>query len=315
MALNVSVDCGRGFVKVASYTDKGEIEKFTFYNRIEENVKDRMTKDSYLVEYSGKNYRVGEASADVTSKEQELDKLSEKYKIGIYTAVALMIRKLENVSVNHSINLKVNVPLDKYKIETERERYKNFFDSKVSIRLDGRIFTFEINSVKVLYEGAGFLLSNMKKLSEEGKFFTLIDWGTLNLTFAEFSNELRINVNRCGSLKTGANPLMNKIYRELSSMGEHYSNYDIHEHLKGTKNFPAHAKEKVESVVEDFVEREVFAKLDMLDYNNKFVFSGGTSLLLRKYIEKVMIERGCEYEISDNAWFDNAVGYLKVGKK
>ena len=150
----------------------------------------------------------------------ELDKLDDNFKLNIYTATALMISKLNKPSVSCSVDLKINVPLSLFKDETERSRYQSFFDEKnVSIKVDGRMYVFYINSVEVFYEGAGFLLSNIDLLDERNEYFTLIDWGSLNLSYAEFNNELRPNVNRCDSLMAGSHVIINHLYRAIQSIG------------------------------------------------------------------------------------------------
>lgn len=308
MKLKVAVDCGRGHVKVASYTASRELVAFSFANRVEKDEVKRLG-DSHLVEYKGVNYRLGENTTGISSDSMELDKLDDNFKLNIYTATALMISKLNQPSVSCSVDLKINVPLSLFKDEAERSRYQSFFDEKnVSIRVDGRMYVFYINSVEVFYEGSGFLLSNIDLLDERNEYFTLIDFGSLNLSYAEFDNELRPSINRCDSLMAGSHVIINHLYRVLQGKGYRYDNYEIQASIQGAKKLKPEATIMVDYEIENWLEKNVFTKLDAIDWNGKIYFTGGSSLLFKKYIEKKMAGR--DYEISENAWFDNAVGFL-----
>lgn len=309
MTVSISVDCGRGHIKVASYTERRELRLLSFPNRVEKGEKERMG-NSHLVNYHGIDYRLGEGTSQISTDSLELDKLTEDYKLNIYTAVALMLDKLKKPSVTCSVNLKVNVPLSLYKSETERERYKNFFNEKdVNIRVNGRMYSFRINSVEVFFEGSGFLLTNNLKLDERKEYFTIIDFGSLNLTYAEFDDELSPNVHRCGSLFAGSHLVINRLYRLLNDRGYRYENYEIHAYLQNRKAVPNKVAELINNEVRDYLEKNVFAKLDAIDWYGKIYFTGGSSLLFKKFIEEKM--EGKNYEISENAWYDNAVGFLE----
>lgn len=309
MSINISVDCGRGHIKVASRDDKGAIELLSFHNRVEKGEKERMG-ESHLVNYKGFDYRLGEGTSQISTTALELDKLTEEFKLNIYTAVALMLDKLKKPSVTCSVNLRVNMPLSLYKSETERERYINFFNDKdVTIRVDGRMYSFRINQVEVFFEGSGFLFMNSLKLDERREYFTIIDFGSLNLTYAEFDDELRPNVLRCGSLFAGSHLIINQLYRLLNDKGYRFENYEIHAYLQNRKSVPPQVAGLIDAEVRNYLEKNVFAKLDAIDWYGKIYFTGGSSLLFRKFIEEKM--EGKNYEISDNAWYDNAIGFLE----
>ncbi|WP_270565124.1 ParM/StbA family protein [Clostridium beijerinckii] len=313
----IAVDSGKSCTK--SITKVGEqIERVLFRTKVQEtsDLGVDINSNSYLVEFQGKSYLVGDMVAE-SACDYQISKTTLPHQLSIYIAISKMIDLTEALKYGlPKIHLALNAPLNVYKNNTLKENYKNYIQNNneiISLKVNGTAYAFRIASLLVLPEAMGPLYVRTNDFRD--KKTTVIDVGSLNVNYCTF-NRLTPELSTMNISNSGINVLRSKIAETLTTAyGVLVTDDDVEEILKsgylyigGIKK--AESKELIEKLINNHV-TEIFnyGRSRGLTFNNaNLLFCGGGALLLKDYILAQ-----CPFAIiEEDSQFSNCLSFLNI---
>mgnify|MGYP001613230358 CR=1 FL=1 len=315
----ISIDTGKHSTKFITKID-GVLVKDIFRTKVQEidNLGIELTKNSYIIEFSGKSYLIGDMLGE-DKCDYNVSKTSIYHQLCVYLSVCKILNETNAMSFGvPNVYLALNVPLNVYKNKILKEEYRQLIQREgkvIPIKVNGRSFVFKINLVLPLPEATASVYSNISNFRD--KKATIIDCGSLNTSYCTF-NSLVPLLESMVIANSGINVLRSKIAERLTTFcGTLISNDDTEEILKdGYLYVDGTMVKESKKIVEDLIKEHVYeifnyAKSRSVSFNNTtLIFTGGGSILLQKYI----------LEIYPNAIFEkdpqfaNALSYLTVLK-
>lgn len=315
----ISVDSGKNGTKVCILR-KDHIEKFTFSTRMDEgNMQDVPEANTYIVEYEGKVFKIGDGANKQAP--YETTKQSDIHKLSTLMAIAL---KVDN---GDRVNVVIGCPLTIYENVTQRENYKNYMlpegNVKIKVKIGTNIHekTFAISKRMVLPEGSGIIYLKMAEF--RNKFVGVIDIGGLNMNASIYS-KLMLQHNFSVTADMGSNKLCVGLAQALNSaystnVSPEWVDHMLKEESKSSRRVKSrHVPEAttespgfIEKYVKDHVNSilEACTKANWDLMNTDLVFIGGTSALLKDEISEVLND---DVYVPNEAAFINSLGWLKV---
>lgn len=313
----ISIDTGKHGTKVMTKIGK-VMEKDLFRTKVQEvnNLGVEVTKGSYYIEYAGKSYLIGDMLSE-DKCDYNISKSSLNHQLCVYLGIARMIEKTGVMSYGvPNVYLAINVPLNIYKNNTLKQQYNDLIRKNgeiITLKVNDKPYVFKINMLLTLPEATGSIYSHTSKFRNQKA--TIVDIGSLNTSYCTF-NALVPLLESMIIANSGINVLRSHIAEELTTYsGTLVSNDDTEQILKdgylyidGVK--VEESKDIIESMIRNHV-AEIFnyAKSRNISFNNTLlIFTGGGSILLKKYI----------LEIYPNATFEedpqyaNALSYYNV---
>lgn len=288
----IAVDSGKSTNK-AVMREEGELHRVKFQTKVEEvsNLGTELTHGSYMVEFEGKSFLVGDM-LDESKMDFSLSKKSETHRICIYIAIAQLLQKSKQNVVLANISLAVNIPLSQYKNELQKMAFNDYIRSNgetICIIINKISFLFRIDSVLLLPEGIGPIYTDIARFKQQKT--VIFDIGSLNVNIQEY-NKLVPSFDKMLTADLGVNILRARISDTLTShYGISISDNDV-EAIYRDKYLILNGEKQEES--KDIVERlttnhvkEIFnfTRSRKISFNNmEILFVGGGSLLLRDYI-------------------------------
>ena len=277
----IAVDTGKFTTKAVTLRGDGSERFITFRTKSEETQRSEAQGKSYIVEYKGKRYLVGE-QAEVSSA--KLTKAEDIHRISTYTAIHQLS------SGDDTVVVAIGCPLSVFENPESKEAYKKYMfpDRQIEIKVNETTKKLTILSVIVFPESSGIIYLDRKY---ESMSAGIIDIGVYNKTmpiistlFTENlgSNVLAQNLKNALATKYGEDIpqwMMEDILRE----GYVVDNMESSGIREGSKEFIADFKKKhIESIIK---------KCEANGWNlrlTRLVFTGGTSELLRNEILQVI---------------------------
>jgi plasmid segregation protein ParM len=320
----LAVDSGKSSTKVAVYDAKTDsVRKFKYRTKIGPGnfEDDAIGKNTYVAEYDGKVYKIGNAAA--TEAEMNTSKKAMVHKVCTMLALAMVCSEDEEDEMHVSIGMPVK---DWDNVELRNE-YRNFIlpDGKITVKYvkDGDekpvTKTFTIASKHVYPETMGALFVGEKVNTGT---VGIIDIGHLNLNLTVYNN---LEPDRVYSLTdtTGGNNLVTGLSQELSSTFSLCDEKMVARILMKTgderclkPNRPnpeveQRSREIISQYLLDYV-REIKKCCDRrrwpIDYMDLY-FMGGTTSLIRGELKEVF---GDQITILDHPEYVNALGFLRI---
>ena len=140
--------------------------------------------DSYVVEFDGKEFIVGEQGQ---SKSDDTTKTQFLHQLACYTAIT---KFLEAGSKDNKIFMTLACPLSVLSIQEAKEEYKNFIkgDDPSKIKVDGKEYEFTIEDITIKAEGAGIIYLEPNLFKD--KSVAIVDLGGLNMGFSLYINKV-----------------------------------------------------------------------------------------------------------------------------
>lgn len=309
----IAVDPGKDSTKFI-FNDGLGLQRSMFRTKVQkvENFGVDVEKNTFLVEYNGENYLIGDMVGE-NKLNFDLTKKSIEHKLAIYVAIAKVLKKVES----NKAKIAIGAPLNIYKNAKLKEEYREYIfnNGHINLKVNKEIINFEIDDVLVLPEGIGPIYMSMAEFKAK---VTIVDIGGLNTNICRFNN-LVPDLGTMLVANKGGNILKSKIADALTERyGVIIYNADVEEILKDNGIVYLNGKPQNDSkgLIEKIMKEHLldiinFAKqneLDILSTNGKVVFTGGGSLLLKEIIQKTYSHA----KFSNDAQFSNALAFYKV---
>lgn len=315
--LAIAVDSGKHTTK-SVYSVNGNVYKMLFRTKVQEvtDLGVDITPNSHLLKFEGKTYLIGDMVAE-SKTNYDITKHSIEHLLCIYLSITKSIEKIELRSGELiNIRLAVNVPINIYKNATLKENYKQFILNRqrvITLQVDRKEYMFRIETVILLPEGTGPIYSRISEFKSNRSL--IIDIGGLNINYCNFNGLVPL-LDTLVISNNGINMLRSKIAEKLTSRyGLAVTDEDVEQILQdGYLITNGRKQEDSKEIIESLITQHVselfnYAKSRGLSFNNnKVVFCGGGSLLLKEEILK-------QYPaavIEADSQFSNVMSFYKV---
>lgn len=313
----IAVDTGKHSTKALINIGQ-KIEKVIFRTKVQEvsNLGVDITPNSYLVDYNGKSYLIGNMVSESQS-DYNISKSSLTHQLSIYLAIAKLIEKTDVMKFGlPNIHLAINLPINVYKNNSLKTEYQNMIQNNgqvITLKVNGLAYCFRITNIVLLPEAVGSTYYRPSEFRDTKA--TVIDIGSLNTTFCTYRN-LIPELESMVVSNSGISILRAKLAETLKAKyGIHVDDNDTEEILKDGCLFLNGNKmgDSIE-VIHDLINGHVldifnFAKSRNITFNNsKLIFVGGGSALLHDYI----FTHYPSAIIEENSQLSNVTSYLKV---
>lgn len=312
----IAVDSGKHTTKAIMKTE-GTIQKIKFRTKVEEvsNLGVEIASNTHLVEFENKTYLIGDMLGEEKT-DYELSKQSISHKLCVYLAIAKLLEKSNEPTVFANIDLALNIPLNLYKNEQIKKEFAAFIKNEgniIGVSVDGKPYSFRINSVLLLPEGMGVVYQNMNEYRH--KRVLSIDIGSLNVSYLEFYN-LIPQYEKMAVSNLGVNILRGQIAETLSSKYATMITDDVAQqifhdkylYLNGVKQ--EESRELIESMMNNHTKQIInYAKGRKISFSNThIIFVGGGSSLLKDSIKQLLPSA----TIAPDPQFSNVVTFLTI---
>lgn len=307
----VAVDSGKYSTKAMTLGKDGTEKSLVFRTKMEETIRNEAQGQSYIVEYGGKRYLLGEQAESNSAKSSKAEDL---HKIATYTALHQLC------SSGDEIIIAIGCPLSVYENPESRADYKKFMFSDTNKQIDIKVGDVTkhlvIKSVVVLPESSGVIYLEPEKYAKS--LVGICDCGGLNLNACCYSKGIPV-LSTIYTDTLGGNILAQNLKNALSTkyncdipqfmLDDIVSNGYVTDNmspdgvLAGTREFIADFKKKHVQTI--------FKKCEANGWNIKImhlIFIGGTSQVLEKEIKSVLPGA----TIYPDAAMANVKGFLRV---
>ena len=271
-----------------------------------------LNQNTYMVDFNGKKYRVGEAAnydSFVESKAEEI------HKICLYTAIGLMTDNDDTVVVG------IGCPLSIFVNKEERRRYRQYMmgDKDITITINGKKHHFIIENIIVLPESSGVIYLYLEKYKE--RTVGVIDLGGLNTNCGVYKNITPV-LTTLFTTRLGGKIMRKQLLdllNERLGLEVPLQDYQMDEVLKDgyVRNRRDCAKEELsKEIIHDYKYQHIRKIYDECIKHNwnldsmDLIFIGGTSLYLINEIKEI-------FGVKEDSFFEdadmlNAKGFLRA---
>lgn len=285
----VAVDSGKYATKAITRRPDGTEKSLVFRTKMEETIRNEAQGQSYIVEYGGKRYLLGEQAESNSAKSSKAEDL---HKIATYTALHQLCNSGDEIVVA------IGCPLSVYENPESKNAYKEFmFPSKqIYIKVGDTTKHLVIRSVIVLPESSGVIFLEPEKYGKS--LIAVIDIGGLNINCSTYN----LGVPVLSTLYTdtlGSNVLTQNLKNALSSLYNtdipHWMMDNIIKDGYIVDNTRENGiKEGSREFIADFKKKHVQTILKKCEANGwnlsmmRLVFTGGTSEMLAEEIKSML---------------------------
>ncbi|WP_337017093.1 ParM/StbA family protein [Oceanobacillus massiliensis] len=314
---NFAIDCGKSECKyVGKFNGTLHLKKFKNSVIEIDDLGAEIALNSFNVEYEGRNFLIGDMVGD--NIDYELSKQNHSHRLSIYLGITRLLEQAENSKESIAfaqINLAVNIPLNLYKSQQRKTEFAEYLRNSgqlIVMSVNGKPFTFRIQSILLLPEGLGNVYQNMGEYRD--KRLLIVDIGSLNVNYLELSN-LVPQYDKMAVSTLGINILRGEIAETLSSKYGMMITDEVVEqifkerylYLDGVKQ--PESKDIVGKLIENHLQMVLnYAKSRKISFSNtSVVFVGGGSVLLQDFISKLPFAI-----IAPNPQYANVLSFLKV---
>lgn len=324
----IAVDCGKSYTKtIVSVDGSSEIRESalkTTVLQLNDDNKDT-AEHKIIIEKLNIAHIVGAANGTPANPEKT-SKTDDIHKISLYYAIA------SNVNHGDYVDIAITLPLNEYMDDVKNVGFQKYMfpiiNKPIECVVDDNPKTFTIRSIHVFPECAG--VTKLHPDLFKDKEVALFDGGGCNFNVLQVVDGIP-NVDANGNpimtvlTNVGSQQIQNTLIEKLNEIGLTLTNKKLEKALEdgcspyGTPEQKDESKKVIETVLSDALDT-VFSKLrgeswktlNQMDY----VFTGGTSDLLRATIEKKCCTDGRDVTIlpqADARWANvrNALNELK----
>lgn len=279
--------------------------KFMFKNKVDEgkSIDTNLTagKNTYNVEYKSIKYVVGDSAEQPASRMEGKD--SEKHLLACLTSLSTSVESGSNVK------LAIGESLNAYFNKEHKNSIRSRFIGRHEIKVNGKVYTYNIKDIHILPEGVGDKLLNHTKYLNNKVSYTL-DLGSSTINYGYFEGLIPIE-SKCAAYNLGMHNLISNISKSFARNGgpRNCTQQQIKEYIESGCRNP-----KLQEIVESEINRQ-FDKLESLLQADgvsmhdldEIEFCGGVTITLKKYIES----RYKNAVIVENPLWSNAEGFFK----
>lgn len=312
----ISIDPGKGFTKYC-YDNNGLV-----YGRFPTKYTDLAVESgvslysdlSYHVKYKDQEYEVG-INGKRDMRQDGTDKKVLGHRLAMLTAIGLAMNKAG--LTKDDIYVVLSMPAEVYKDNESRKSYHEYFmgEGKESITIDGKTYTFDIKEILMQPEGRGYILDNIESMKGDT---LIVDIGHLNTHFIELQD---LDVIDMRTTNSGGFELENKVYttikeKNLDPDRRYIFKYIQEGYLRDNKGDEIKgSNEIITGVLNSYIKDIIGTILERginLAMQDKIVFIGGTSELLKDYIQEYPDIKS-RVTVSKSAVMDTVKGNLLAG--
>ncbi len=284
----IAVDTGKFATKAITLRGDGSERFITFRTKSEETQRAEAQGKSYIVEYKGKRYLVGE-QAEVSSA--KLTKAEDIHRISTYTAIHQL------ASGDDTVVVAIGCPLSVFENPESKEAYKKYMfpDRQIEIKVNETTKKLTILSVIVFPESSGIIYLDRKY---ESMSAGIIDIGGLNVNACVYNKTMPI-ISTLFTENLGSNVLAQNLKNALATKyGEDIPQWMMEDILRDgyvVDNMSSSGiREGSREFIGDFKKKHIESIIKKCEANGwnlrltRLVFTGGTSELLRNEILQVI---------------------------
>lgn len=308
----IAIDAGKFACKAATYNSNGTEKIIAFRSKLEETQRAEAQGQSFIVNYGGKKFLVGEQATEA-SVSGKTTKAEELHKVCAYTALGLL------ANTDDEIVVALGCPLSIYENSVQRKAFKDYMfpmGQTIDITVNNVTKHLKVKSCMIFPESSGIIHLEPEKYG--GDDIGVLDLGGLNLNAVVYSNQMPIlQTLFCENL--GGNVFTTELKNALSQnygedipdwmmtsilrQGYIVDNMSSNGILTGSREFISNFKEKHLDNILNICQKH--------NWNLRFtklVFVGGSSELFREEIKKKLPAA----VIVEQPEFANVRGFLKA---
>lgn len=328
----VVVDPGKNAVKTFAFSYNYDlIKRYCFPSKTMKKRTfadiDGSSEDQYKIELDGEKFVVGDGI--INNYNFETTKNNNHHKLCIYTAIANLVEK-----ENEKIYLILGYPSSDFTNNKQKEEYIDLIkpkskDKSVTMIVNGKLKSFIIEDISVYPEG----IAMRPRMYNKGKDVYVIDIGGQNINCREYDS--RGNTLNSFSLdKAGINHLEEYIKNQLRKfVRADIISVEAINVLKAVEkerlleideintvenpllNAYSTSAEFMEDSVLTFMEQNALGQLlskgvNLYQRGKLIIFTGGGSIILRPYLEKLLTNNKGNMHFSTTAQWDNCISYV-----
>ena len=279
--------------------------KCIFKNKVDEgkSIDTNLTvgKNTYNVEYEGIKYVIGDYAEQPSNRME--GKNSEKHLLACLTSLST------SVESGSTVKLVIGESLNAYFNKEHKDAIRSRFIGEHIIKVNGKIYKFDIKDVHILPESIGHKLLNHTQYMNNKVSYTL-DMGSSTINYGYYEGLIPIE-SKCAAYTLGMHNLISNISKSFSRNGGpcNCTPQQIKEYIEfGCKN------PNLQKIIEIEINRQ-FDKLESLlqadginiHHLDEIEFCGGVTIILKNYIES----RYKNAVIVEDPLWSNCAGYLK----
>lgn len=315
---NFSIDAGKSECKFIGEFDHS-IQKGKFKNKVlpAHDFGIEIAGNSYKVDYEDQFFLIGDAVSD-DHIDYELSKQNYNHRLSIYLAVTRLLELAEKAKepiAFAQVNLAINMPLSIFKSQSKKDEFEKYLKNNgqlIAMNVNGKPFTFRINTALILPEGIGVAYHHMDEYRHQN--LLTIDIGSLNVTFLQF-NQLVPQYDKMAVSTQGINILRGKIAETLSTYYGTTIHDDVVEQILRDKYLYLNGIKQVESkeIVEKIIKNHIqmifnYAKSRKISFSNTTVMLvGGGSKVLKTYLSQYPF-----VQFTSNPEYANVLSFFNV---
>lgn len=312
----ISVDAGKDTTK-ACIKNEGKFLTESFRSRIHDFSDSEVDgandlSKTFIVEFKGNKYLVGDSG---TKQEYTTSKTDIVNKLCQYVAITQFITPGEK----KEIELVTGCPASIYKNKDLREEYIENIkdDNNIEITVDDKIYKFSFKDIIVRPEGSGILVLEPEWFKDSNVL--VFDIGGQNLNVLVFDN-FAIDPERMLTKNYGGITIEQNLINTFESLGiENITNKIIRNaivrnKLKNNTIEEEKTSEIIKTEINKYIESNIIDELEKNGINHELynkVFIGGTSIMIKEYLEKYFDDAIFLSSIKDSQ-FANSKGFYTM---
>jgi len=301
----IAIDAGKRNIKALSAND----EKIIFGNKRSIGHSEFNNTGTFNVTYQDLELSFGSQAVQYDAR---AGKATKQCLIGALIAITNFIEPSEEV--NENLGIVYGESITKFYSTNNKEQIIKLLLGNHKITVNNNVYSFRIKEVKVVPEGIGHIISNLKEC--RGIQY-VVDLGGTTVDFLTFDNA-RPDVTNSRSLDMGTNNIVAKIQSALAIKNIKLSKALIEEYLNKTstseneiviKTIDKVVKEQLILMESEFSDLELSIK-DITGAGKNVFFVGGTAGMLKKEIQELF---GSHAIVVDEPVWSNVRGFYKYG--
>lgn len=289
MNRTIAIDSGKFATKAVMQKADGSERFISFRTKMQETARMDVQGKSFIVEFGGKRYLLGEQAEVISSK---TTKAEELHRIAAYTALAQLADSGDDIVVV------IGCPLSVYENAESKKQYKEYMfpTRQIDIKVNEMTKHLNVVSTIVLPESSGviYLEQELCEKSAVG----VIDIGGLNVNCCVYNKTVPV-LSTLYTDNLGSNVLMQDLKNALAiKYNEDIPNWMMEDVLTQgylTDNMSSDGiRPGSKEFIREFKKKHINKIIQKCEANGwnlrttRLIFSGGTSELLKEEIRSVL---------------------------
>ena len=285
----IAVDSGKFATKAVMQKSDGSERFISFRTKLQETARTEVQGKSFIVEFGGKRYLLGEQAEVISSK---TTKAEELHRIAAYTALAQL------ADTGDDIVVVIGCPLSVYENADSKKQYKEYMfpTRQIDIKVNGMTKHLNVVSTIVFPESSGVIYLE-QELCEKAAV-GVIDIGGLNVNCCVYNKTVPV-LSTLYTDNLGSNVLMQDLKNALAiKYNEDIPDWMMEDVLIQGYLTDNMSSDGIRSGSVEFIREfkrnhinKIILKCEANGWNlrtTRLLFSGGTSELLKEEIKAML---------------------------